>query len=219
MTRRCTELNQVREVSRTADWLPDTDEFKAWESQALRASPLPLLVIEGKAGSGKSIIMHTTFVHARSRASLGKDIYILYCFDASNGSPLQNSQQGLYRSILCQILDQITPSVMTSHYVRGWNETKSAHQDIVTLKDRILWLLSQSGAEIVNIYVDALDECIEDKDETSAALEILEFFKAMGETGAPLRVCLSIRDGKRFGSHLNPTQKISIDQRNQKSIH
>ncbi|KAL6401576.1 nacht and ankyrin domain protein [Ilyonectria robusta] len=187
MTRRCTELNQVRVVSRTAHWLPDTDEFKAWESQALRVSPLPLLVIDGKAGSGKSIIMHTTFVHARSHASPGKDIYILYCFDASNGSPLQNSQQGLYRSILCQILDQIAPSVITAHYVRGWNENKSAHQDIVTLKDRIIRLLSQSGAEIVNIYVDALDECVgEDKDKASAALEILEFLKTMGETGAPL---------------------------------
>lgn len=134
MTRRCTELNQVRVVPRTADWLPDTDEFKAWESQALQGSPLPILVIEGKAGSGKSIIMHTTFVHARSRASPGKDIYILYCFDASNGSPLQNSEQGLYRSFLCQILDQIVPSVTTVQYVRGWNETESAHQDLVTLK-------------------------------------------------------------------------------------
>ncbi|KAH6957864.1 hypothetical protein BKA56DRAFT_680749 [Ilyonectria sp. MPI-CAGE-AT-0026] len=220
MTRRCTELKQVRVVSRTAHWLPDTDEFKAWESQALRGGRLPLLVIEGKAGSGKSIIMHTTFVHTRSRASLDKDIYILYCFDANNGSSLQTSQQGLYRSILYQILDQINPSGITSHYVGGWDETENAHRDIVTLKDRILWLLSQAGAGIVNIYVDALDECVgQDKYETSPAIEILEFLEAMGETGAPLRVCLSIRNGKRFGSHLNPTQKIRIDQRNHKSIH
>lgn len=213
-------LEQVDVVEGTAEWFHVTDEVKAWESQDVPAKRLPLLVLEGKPGSGKSIVMQRSFAQAKSRRP-PSSIYIGYFFDATNGDlTSQKPSQYLYRSILFQLLYQLPPSPIITKLVKSWTESADGYEYIIILKERILQLLAQAQNQEVVVYIDALDECAEPgKSENEAAIDVLHFLEKMWETCKLVRVCLSMRESKMLGTDLEPTQLLRADQRNDHDIH
>lgn len=219
MDRRMMELGQKKKAGGTCEWLFETSEFASWMAQDLSAKRYPLLILEGKAGSGKSMVMHRLVEHAQIQDAERKDIQLSYFFDAKHGTLMQNSSQGLYRSLLAQLLEKSPPFPRTFDLVHQWSQSKDALDDPVILKDRLLSLLSFLDRKTVCIYIDALDEC-----DGQSVGDIFDFLNDLnGNEGedvprAKLRVCLSTRRKADFGAAFSPTHVIKVDGKNQHDI-
>ena len=83
--------------------------------------------ISGKAGAGKSTLMKFLFQHSRTRSKLSewalqKKLVLVDCFFWSSGDHLQRSLEGLYRSILFEVLKQcpeLIPEVFPDQWARS----------------------------------------------------------------------------------------------------
>jgi hypothetical protein len=215
MNWRYKELEQVDVVDGTAAWLNSSDEFISWVSSGSLSQEQPLLVIEGKPGSGKSVLMQRAFAHARSHcSSVPRGIYLSFFFDASKGDDLQNSFKGLCRSLLSQLLGQITPSAVVLRLVEDWDREGYEHE--ATLQDRIRQLLRQIWDRPVVIFIDALDEC--DQRNKDAAKRVVRFGRDMWKDCRLVKLCLSMRESRWFGSDLATTQLVRVDSKNEDDI-
>lgn len=107
----------------TCRWLFDTQEYRRWR-RGFRRSRRRFLWIKGKPGAGKSTMMRLAF-HEAAR-DFRKSIVTGYFFNA-RGHSMAKSTQGMYRSMLHQILSklgQLPPgvpsSVAASLKIQGW---------------------------------------------------------------------------------------------------
>lgn len=142
----------------TCRWLFDTDEYRQWR-QGFRSSRYRFLWIKGKPGSGKSTLMATALQQASG--DFRYSIVASFFFNA-RGDRAGRTTQGMYRTLLHQILSQLpelpsgVPSqVSASLSQRGWSVTVLQNMLRTTL-------LSLPHSQSLVCFVDALDECAED---------------------------------------------------------
>jgi dephospho-CoA kinase len=179
-----TRLNSMRKAhAGTCEWLLGKEEYKAW-----RKSP-GFLYIKGKPGTGKSTIMK--FAHNHGINKFHKDVIVSYFF-GSRITRLQSSAEGLYRSLLCQILEkepQLSASLQ-KYELRLDQEHMTWHNEL--LKDLLREAILALGRRYFTCYVDAIDEC-----GHSEAQDIVNFFEELGgsahEAGMVMRVLISSR--------------------------
>lgn len=121
--------------------------------------------INGKAGSGKSTLMKYLYRDSRFMEALrfwaGEDRLIVADFYFWNpGAPIQKSQEGLFRSLLWQVLDQnasLASTLFAEQYLprAEWNEFPTFHQ----LRRAFGRLTSHSlNSTKLAIVIDGLDE-------------------------------------------------------------
>ncbi|KAI0896585.1 hypothetical protein F4806DRAFT_465045 [Annulohypoxylon nitens] len=179
----------------TYRWALDSEvaNLKTW----LTAEYAPIYWITGIAGSGKSTLMKYIYEHPRLKARLatwvgGRRLYIACHFFWSGGTALQQSQEGLLRTLLFQVLRErldLIPSVFKSRWDRlrncsdtpgdlGWS-TKE-------LLDALFSLPSLLGQDRLFILIDGLDEYDGEYDE------LLKEIKSLGET-SNIKLCISSR--------------------------
>ncbi|KLO81075.1 uncharacterized protein LW93_4648 [Fusarium fujikuroi] len=203
----------------TCEWLFDQDAYKAWESNDSSNSTL---IIQGKAGSGKSTLIYEAVARGQT---MHKTICLSYFFDAAKdeGLPIQISPQGLYRSLLSQLLSKLSRSPEVVAILREWGPAKEARQetveDVVILKHRIACLLAALRGRTVRICIDAIDKCGSGRDDgTDSTIDMLRYIQGLNGKGAKLLVLFSIRDRAQYGSYLSaPT--IEIGSHNQQDIY
>lgn len=184
-------------AEQTCEWLFAHESYRRWFTGESRDESFGLLCIKGYPGAGKSILMKEAF----RRAALGRQVH-KHCvsgfFFSAKGRRLEHSPEGLFRSLLFQLLPQ-DRSLMAKFmdvmrdrdFMTGgvadlvsWHETKvrSAFRSVVTspLDKRIL------------IFVDALDEC-DATDIRWLAYFWREVTMSAHDAGVDLNVCLSTR--------------------------
>lgn len=103
------------------------------------------------------------------------DVIISFFFNF-RGEQLEKSVEGLYRSLLYQLLDRI-PRLMEA--IPTLREIQSSLIDwsVESLKDMFYQAVWSLDSTEVTCYVDAIDECDEDN-----ARELIGFFETLGES-------------------------------------
>jgi hypothetical protein len=82
------------------------DEYKAWRDPDKQHTHHGFFWIKGKPGTGKSTLMKCA--HHRELKKFSEDVIISFFFKV-RGAQLHRSTEGMYRSLLCQLLER-------SHY-------------------------------------------------------------------------------------------------------
>jgi predicted ATPase len=88
----------------TCQWLFERDEYKAWRDPDKRHIHHGFFWIKGKPGTGKSTLMKCAY--NRGLNDFPNDVIVSFFFNA-RGAQLQKSTEGMYRSLLCQLLEQM----------------------------------------------------------------------------------------------------------------
>jgi hypothetical protein len=88
----------------TCQWLFERDEYKAWRDPDKRHIHHGFFWIKGKPGTGKSTLMKCAY--NRGLKEFPDDVIVSFFFNA-RGAQLQQSTEGMYRSLLCQLLEQM----------------------------------------------------------------------------------------------------------------
>jgi hypothetical protein len=168
----------------TCRWLFKKPEYVQWRNSEHLASHNGFLWIKGKAGSGKSTLMKCAFEHARRHFRNDK---IASFFFNARGQPLEKSVEGMYRSLLSQILHQfphLRPVFPTFSPVsvqqQGWT--------VPALRNHLHRAIAGLGqGDAVALYVDALDECDEEE-----IREAIEHFEEIGSAALSMPISLHI---------------------------
>lgn len=187
--------NEIKDVTDgTCAWLVKHEKYTTWLGQHRG-----LLWIKGKPGAGKSTLLKYALREANKRASRNKLVIASFFFHG-RGASIQKSPRGMFRSLLHQILDQIPEflSDFTSNFkkrcgVEGklgdkweWHlmELQKFFQDSIAHAKK---------PHLIQIYVDALDECGEE-----TAIDLVADFERLvskppSVAGTALNLCFSCR--------------------------
>ncbi|KAI1460748.1 hypothetical protein F4805DRAFT_374882 [Annulohypoxylon moriforme] len=179
----------------TYKWILDGEvaNLKTW----LQTENAPIYWITGNAGSGKSTLMKHIYEHPRLNARLkewvgDRRLYIACHFCWSGGTTLQQSQEGLLRTLLFQILLERLDLVSSVFPVR-WNRLDNNSDmsslfgwTIKELLDGLFSLPQVVGPDRLFILIDGLDEYNGEHDE------LLNKLKSLGEASC-IKLCLSSR--------------------------
>ncbi|KAM0715771.1 hypothetical protein Q7P37_008285 [Cladosporium fusiforme] len=169
---------------RTCSWLIETAEYVSWQKRERRCVHHGVLWIKGNPGSGKSTLMKHALGVAEKRDS---DSIIVSFFFNARGHPLEKSTEGMYRSLLYQLLNKL-PYIRPSQV-----HTKQQIWPIEALENMfVTTLLSIRSGEHIVLYIDGLDECRE-----AEARDSIAFFEELCERAIHedinLSICLSSR--------------------------
>lgn len=206
----------------SCQWLHDTGEFKAWDNPAAHEGDKKrVLVLKGKPGSGKSVLMSWALGRYESlRADTSEGPLILsFFFDARHSEPLNYTLEGFYRSLLSQILGLIPYRAAHKVLANSSRPGKDEKWDIIILKDIILQLLAFVEGQRIVLFLDALDECQKNEQyDLRNTADTLEFLKKLLHLDAHIQICLSIRNETILEEFFDSPYVLDIQAHNQPSI-
>ncbi|TGJ85998.1 hypothetical protein E0Z10_g2760 [Xylaria hypoxylon] len=185
-------LNLEKPAEQTCLWLFEHEVYQDWFLGRNRDKHSGLLRLNGKPGTGKSILMKEAF----RRAVLGQDKSdyrtAAFFFNAKGGE-LENSPLGLFRSLLHQLLPRDLEHLQ--RFRKLWNERNSGRYpwQETELRSFFQSMFANQRAKRTIIFIDALDEC-DSKSIRSQASFWRGITRSAYEAKVHLNVCLSIRD-------------------------
>lgn len=177
-----------KSYSNTCEWLFQKQEYLSWRDSAKMSEHYGFFWIKSKPGAGKSTLMKFFFKSAKEQ--LPEDNVISFFFNA-RGEELEKSLEGLYRSLIYQLLTKIP---RLQHHLRATRNSTSRHQNwsLESLKSVFAEAVMHLEQDRLTCLIDALDECPEVE-----IREMIDFFEELGESAADkkieLRVCFSSR--------------------------
>ncbi|KAI1076000.1 ankyrin [Whalleya microplaca] len=176
--------------NRTCQWLPKSSLYKKWSDPRSLAEHHGFLWIKGKPGAGKSILMkYLVDKHGRSE----KNRTMVSFFFNARGSELERSTEGLYRSLLFQLFENINDlDCDVEPLQRLLQGMVDPTWPIETLKEVFSSAIENLGTRDLICFIDALDECPEDdiRDMVSFFEDVCE---SAVEADCSVRVCFSSR--------------------------
>ncbi|KIW94840.1 uncharacterized protein Z519_04818 [Cladophialophora bantiana CBS 173.52] len=179
--------------AKTCRWLLKKSGYRDWLALKRLSEHNGFLWIKGKAGTGKSTIMK--YIFANAKKTMSEATVISFFFNARGGD-LEKSTEGMYRSLLLQllesrpelgkILDPLSRPLLseTGEFEIQWQ--------LETLKDAFQAAIRCIGTKSLVCFVDALDECHEDD-----IRDMVAFFETLSQeavqSGTQLHICFSSR--------------------------
>ncbi|KAE8454648.1 hypothetical protein EG329_000271 [Mollisiaceae sp. DMI_Dod_QoI] len=232
MTNRYEDITQAH--PETFDWIfSDTKKWKLpWSdfSEWLRRDG-DIYWIRGKAGSGKSTLMKHIYDDKRTRALLQRWVgsstssSAPYCiatfFFWNSGTQLQQSQRGLLRALLFQVLEEypaLTPIVFPGLWTEIYSEIlggipKSRQWSIKQLYDAFEKLIRQKQHPLkLCFFVDGLDEFSGDIEQ------LCILFNRLGGASDDVKFCLSSRPWVVFQEALENCPGLRLQDLTSKDI-
>ncbi|KAI0162761.1 hypothetical protein BJ166DRAFT_624752 [Pestalotiopsis sp. NC0098] len=176
------KLSIKRAHAKTCRWFLENWMYKQWETQAtLQFGGKNFLWIRGKPGAGKSTLMN--YLHREVQNQLGREEapqkLISFFFNAQ-GSDLEKSTIGMYRSLLLQLLENC-PDMQ--HILE--KATPRFQNDINMLKN----LFERTAEKTTTVcLIDALDEC-----DVAEIQDMVHWFDDIIEAGIQISVCFASR--------------------------
>jgi ankyrin repeat protein len=137
----------------TCRWVFNRPEYLRWRNPALRSSHRGLFWIKGKAGVGKSTIMRCMVEDVID--TMPSHCMISFFFNA-RGQPLESSVEGMYRSLLLQLLQKIPRLQHVIAIPQLSVESQKWELDI--LRDILRKAVLELKGERLICIIDALDE-------------------------------------------------------------
>jgi hypothetical protein len=172
--------------AQTCQWLFAREEYTSWRDPEALHRHHGFFWIKGKPGAGKSTLMKCAHQYGRDTH---EDLSISFFFNA-RGELLQKSAEGMYRSLLYQLLDAI-PALVP---VLGNYRQRATDQSwpLAELEDMLAKVVKALSSNAVTCYIDALDECNDEE-----ARKIIEHFESLVQCAVKadteFRVLLSSR--------------------------
>lgn len=156
-------LNVEDEEPDTCKWLLATPEWKQWQKSFEQRDAPRLLWIKGRPGTGKSTLMK--FAHGTAFRAQENEIVLAHFFNA-RGTELEKSTEGMYRTLLCQLLNRLrpTPEVVGKVLPDGIPVNNSWTLNGLTTLFKNL-TLARADKHTFTLFIDALDECYDDQAE------------------------------------------------------
>ncbi|KAK5124487.1 hypothetical protein LTR85_001704 [Meristemomyces frigidus] len=194
----------------TCQWLLQHAQYQQWEQNG------GVLLVEGRAGSGKSTLMQ----HACAKAVGEADTFtVMAIFFHRQSSSLQQTQLGFLRSLLHQVLtvnsECFAEFSHNTNFERrcrlegksesGWKWSEDELQRQLTKQ-----LQHHSRTGSIWLYVDAVDECDNRKD----VLKCMEMLAS--DSAIDINICVSTRPVPRV--RWAGALVISVEQGNKDDI-
>ncbi|UPK94202.1 hypothetical protein LCI18_005137 [Fusarium solani-melongenae] len=176
--------------SKTCHWFLKLPQYLEWVDPQKHAHR-GFLWMRGKPGSGKSTIMKFIYREMKTKRSPGDAITASFFFYA-RGEDLEKSIQGMYRSLLLQLLEGYPDLQNVLDDAEFIPRCQTGCPPLNVLKDLFHNAVSNLGQRTFTCFIDALDECDEQQ-----VMEMVCYFEELAEscvcTGVQLRICFSSR--------------------------
>jgi hypothetical protein len=135
--------------------------------------------IKGKPGAGKSVMVKFLDEHIKKTT---KHIVRLSFYFTARGEQLEKTFEGMYRSLLVQLLD----AVPKLHHIVDKMKHSQAH-DTLQLQSALADGINELDVPVY-FFIDAVDEC-QDKDVRN----MIDFFENLQDGSAKVFVCFASR--------------------------
>jgi ankyrin repeat protein len=174
--------------SNTCEWLFEKPEYLSWRNPIMMPNHFGFFWIKSKPGAGKSTLMK--FLLKSAEKQLPEDQVVSFFFNA-RGETLEKSLEGLYRSLLHQILTKF-PRLQELLRASSGTESQPQAWSIESLRATFTKVVMYLDQDRLTCLIDALDECPE-----AEIRDLIDFFEELGEAVTDkkieFRVCFSSR--------------------------
>lgn len=175
--------------AQTCSWVFNQAEYSRWRDPTEREAHHGVLWIKGSAGTGKSTLMKHIYNHTVEHRN--DEIIVAFFFNARSHDELPKSTQGMYRSLLHQLLHEFPALQTCLSSQQPFTENQDWPIDILENAFRVV--INTLGRDTnVTCFIDALDECKEE-----AVRRAIGYFEDLSESvlsaECPFSICLSSR--------------------------
>lgn len=186
------QLTIKKAHSRTCRWLLSNPDYSCWLNPDEYARHHGFLWINGKPGAGTSTLMKYVYEHEKHRQQTGAAATLSFFFNA-RGAELEKSTEGMYRSLVVQLLNKLPDlqQVLDGPDLCPQIQNDS-NWDIESLHSLFTRAVMKLGQRRLTCFVDALDKCDDDQVQ-----DMVTSFEDLGESaaeaGTRFYVCFSSR--------------------------
>ncbi|KAL6821043.1 hypothetical protein J3E69DRAFT_373935 [Trichoderma sp. SZMC 28015] len=177
--------------SKTCQWLLGHSKYVEWLEPIHFTSHHGFLWINGKPGAGKSTLMKFAYTYAKNEWGAIADAAVISFFFNARGVQLEKSTEGMYRSLLSQIIQKFPDILHDSDHIFQARHNQ-ATWDIETLQALFTHAVTRLGQRQITCFIDALDEC-----DISEVEKMVEYFEDLGdqavESQTKIYICFSSR--------------------------
>lgn len=156
-------------MEKTCQWVLERREFKSWLCGDAADDGHKFLWIKGKPATGKSTMMKFLLNHVKETR---KEAVVISFFFNARGDSLEKNIEGMYRSLLCQLLD-IIPSLVdtfeSAFPVPPGGQTSA--WSLQQLQNLFKSAVQNLKRRTLIVFIDALDEC-----SAHEVRELIDFF-------------------------------------------
>lgn len=171
----------------SCSWILRQAELVRWQDEAFRPKNQGFLWLEGNPGVGKSTLMK--FLYEHFSIDMPHHTLVSYFFDG-RGTWLQQSVEGVYRSILSQLLQKLPRLKVVMEPPQTISPGKA--WDVRILQDLLRRAVMSLEQELLIWIVDALDEG--DHKEISRMVEFLGSLTRSAQVhNVHVNICLASR--------------------------
>ncbi|KAI3326553.1 ankyrin [Xylariaceae sp. AK1471] len=157
---------------KTCQWLPKHPIYKSWLDPSQMDAHHGFLWIKGKPGTGKSVCMKYLY---QSIMRTKKNHVVIKFFFNARGATLEHSTEGMYRSLLSQLINASPAINIDSDALSQLLSLEGKESwPIEALKEAFSSILAQIERQELYCLVDALDECSEDESPRRSLQLVLE---------------------------------------------
>jgi hypothetical protein len=190
--------------AKTCRWLLRHPEYLDWFDVTKLGNHHGFLWIKGKPGTGKSTLMKFALINARKTM---KDRIVLSFFFNARGEEVERSTLGTYRSLLLQLLEQLTElqSVFGSLSPSATSFSADQQWNIETLKSLLEQAIKKLKDSSVVCFIDALDECEEEQ-----VRDMIQFFEHIGELAVSDGICFLVCFSSRHYPHITIRKGLEL---------
>ncbi|KAF3058835.1 Ankyrin repeat domain-containing protein 50 [Trichoderma lentiforme] len=182
--------------SETCQWLFGHPKYVKWLKPIHFTSHHGFLWINGKPGAGKSTLMKFAYTYAKDKWKATADATVISFFFNARGVQLEKSTEGMYRSLLFQVIQKFPDVLHDSDHIFQARHNQ-ATWDIETLKALFTHAVTRLGQRQITCFIDALDEC-----DISEVEKMVEYFEDLGDQAAKSQTKIYICFSSRHYPHI-----------------
>ncbi|KAK0756610.1 hypothetical protein N5P37_010764 [Trichoderma harzianum] len=183
--------------SKTCQWLLGHSKYVEWLEPIHFASHHGFLWINGKPGAGKSTLMKFSYTYAKNKWKATADANVISFFFNARGVQLEKSTEGMYRSLLFQVIQKFPDVLHDSDHIFQARHNQ-ATWDIETLQALFTHAATKLGQRQIICFIDALDEC-----DISEVENMVEYFEDLGDQAAESQTKMYICFSSRHYPHID----------------
>jgi hypothetical protein len=166
--------------AKTCSWLLQDESYKHWIDPSKYRENGGFFWITGKPGAGKSTLLKFALQHTQRKLQLESEHQHMLAshFFNARGARLERCVEGMYRSIIGQILrglPKLGADLLDKYEElrkRKLNSKATEPEwDLGTLQTLLIVAIRNLGTTSLICFIDALDECDQDEDE-----DMVQFF-------------------------------------------
>ncbi|KAH7038362.1 ankyrin repeat-containing domain protein [Microdochium trichocladiopsis] len=192
------QTNITSAHAKTCRWLLRKQEYEDWLDVAKFQEHHGLFWIKGKPGAGKSTIMKFVLDSFQKK----KDRTVISFFFHARGHRMEKSLQGMYQSLLLQLLTRI-PSLQ--RLLGSTSLASSSTWSLASLQALIRQAIENIGKNRLLCLIDALDEC-----DPSEIRDMVYFFEDLRTFAASNAVQFHVCFASRHYPHITVRRGVEL---------